>query len=155
VNEIRVAQGLTYSIESGFEMHRNAGAFEISTSTRNAALRATVDGVLATVQKLVDQGPTEDELATAKRYLTGQFPIGLQAPGEIADQLLDIDFYGLDPHYLETYEDKVNAVTLEDCRRALKSYFCTKDLRLLVVGPPDSAKAALGGLGPIDVVPIP
>jgi hypothetical protein len=38
-----------------------------------------------------------------------------------------------------------------DCRRALKSYFCVDDLRILVVSNPEVAKKALEGLGPIDV----
>jgi hypothetical protein len=38
-----------------------------------------------------------------------------------------------------------------DCRRALKSYFCTDDLRILVVSNPGVAKKALEGLGTIDV----
>jgi zinc protease len=155
VNEIRVVRGLTYGIASSFPMYRNAGAFEVSTFTRNATLRPCVDGVLSVIQTLVEQGPTDAELDKAKRYLTGQYPLGLQAPDELARHLLDIEFYGLDPNFIETYDAKVNAVTLDDCRRALKSYFCTSELRLLVVANPDSAKAALAGLGATDVVPIP
>jgi predicted Zn-dependent peptidase len=75
----------------------------------------------------------------------------LQAPDELASQLLDIEFYGLDPKFVETFSDRVNAVTMTDCRRALKSYFCTDDLRILVVSNPDVAKKALEGLGTIEV----
>jgi zinc protease len=106
---------------------------------------------LAEMKKLVDQGPTEDELAQAKRYLTGQFPLGLQAPDALAAQLLDVEFYRLDPHVLETFPDRVGAVTMEDCRRALKSYFCVDDLRILVVSDPAVAKPQLEGLGPVEV----
>src|SRR5207253_921402 len=71
VNEIRVVQGLTYSISSRWPMYRNAGTYEISTFTRNETLRKTIDATLAEVQKLVDAGPTQAELDKAKRYLTG------------------------------------------------------------------------------------
>jgi len=94
------------------------------------------------------------ELDKAKRYLTGQFPLGLQAPDELAAQLLTIEFYGLDPHYLEAYADHVNAVTLADVRRVLKDRFGVGDLRILVVSNPDSARAALAGLRPIAVQPL-
>jgi len=151
VNEIRVVQGLTYSISSRFRMQRNAGQFVISTFTRNETLRKTVDEVLKVVQALKTEGPTPEELEKAKRYLAGQFPLGLQAPDDLAGQLLNIEFYGLDPAYLATFADKVNAVTMDDCRRALKSYFCTDDLKLLVVTQPELGKTALEGLGPVSV----
>ena len=103
------------------------------------------------VKDLLDAGPTEEELAKAKRYLTGQFPLGLQAPDALATQLLEVEFYGLDPKYVETFSDRVNAVTMVDCRRALKSYFCVDDLRILVVSNPEVARTALDGLGPAEV----
>jgi zinc protease len=151
VNEIRVVQGLTYSISSRFGMFRNAGTFRVSTFTKNESIRKTIDETLKVVKTLLDAGPSEEELAKAKRYLTGQFPLGLQAPDALAAQLLDIEFYGLDPRYVETFNDRIEAVTMTDCRRALKSYFCTDDLRILVVSNPDVAKPALAGLGPIEV----
>ena len=151
VNEIRVVQGLTYSISSRFGMFRNAGTFRVSTFTKNESIRKTIDETLKVVKALLEGGPSEEELAKAKRYLTGQFPLGLQAPDALAAQLLDIEFYGLDPKYVETFNDRINAVTMTDCRRALKSYFCADDLRILVVSNPEVAKQALGGLGPIEV----
>jgi zinc protease len=151
VNEIRVVQGLTYSISSRFAMFRNAGTFRIGTFTRNETIRKTIDETLKVVKALQDQGPSEEELAKAKRYLTGQFPLGLQAPDALATQLLDVEFYGLDPKFVETFNERINAVTMVDCRRALKSYFCVDDLRILVVSNPEVAKKALEGLGPIDV----
>lgn len=151
VNEIRVAEGLTYSISSRFGMFRNGGTFRIATSTRNETVRKTIDATIQVVKKLLGQGPSDEELETAKRYLTGQFPLGLQAPDALAAQLLDIEFYGLDPGYVETFNDRVNGVTMTDARRALKSYFCVDDFKILVVSNPETAKKALEALGPIEV----
>jgi len=151
VNEIRVVQGLTYGIGSGFRMYRNAGTFGITTFTRNETLRRCIDESIRVLKQLLEQGPSEEELAKAKRYLTGQFPLGLQAPDQLAAQLIEIEFYGLDPQFVEKYDASVNNVAMTDCRRALKSYFCTDDLKILVVSNPDSARKALEGLGPIEV----
>lgn len=151
VNEVRVNQGLTYSIGSRFGMYRNAGTFSITTFTRNETIRKTIDAVLATEKKLLDEGPSDEELTKARTYLTGQYPLGLQAPDALATQVLNVDFFGLDPTYLQTYQDKISAVTMTDVRRALKSYFCVDDLRLLVVSHPEAAKKQLEGLGPIEV----
>ena len=153
VDEIRVNQGLTYGISSGFTMWRNTGRFGIETFTRNESIRKTVDAVLAEVGKLRDQGPSEEEVARAKRLLTGQFPLGLQAPDDLAAQLLAVEFYGLEPDYLQGFSARIDAVTMEDVRRALKSYFCVGDLRILVVSNPAVARPQLEGLGPLEVGP--
>jgi len=107
--------------------------------------------VLTTEKKLLDEGPTEEELAKARTYLTGQYPLGLQAPDALAAQVINVEFFGLDPQYLQTYQDKIAAVSMTDVRRALKSYFCVDDLRILLVSNPEVAKKQLDGLGPIEV----
>lgn len=154
VNSIRVEKGLTYSINSRFAQYRAAGAFRIGTFTRNDKLRTCVDAVLAEVGKLVDEGPTTAEFDKARNYLVGQYPLGLQAPDDLAGELANVEFYKLDPKFIETYGDRVRAVTMDDVKRVLKQHFCTKDLRLLVVSNPDVAKKALEGLGPIEEKPI-
>ena len=103
------------------------------------------------VQKLVDEGPTPAEFAKAKRYLTGQFPLGLQSPDALAARIADIEFYQLDPRYLETYAARIEAVAMPDVRRVLKERFGVRDLRILVISDPAAAQPALEGLGPVAV----
>ena len=148
---MRVRQGLTYEIASDFDMERDAGTHEISSSTRVAATRKLIDAALAQVRKLAEEGPTEQELASAIQYLTGQYPMDLQAPADLAERILDVEFYGLGEGDLETFPDRVRAVTMTDVRRALKSYFCTSDVRIVVVADPAAVRAQLEGLGPIEV----
>jgi zinc protease len=154
IDQVRVNLGLTYSIRSNFDMYRHAGTFSITTFTRNETIRECVDATLKEVRKLVDEGPTEEELARAKRFMTGQFPLGLQAPGSLAQRLADVEFFGLPPTFLSGYADQVNAVTLADVRRAFKSYFCTEDLRILVVSDPAQARPALESFGTVSVKPL-
>ena len=151
VNSIRVEQGLTYSISSRFQQNRSAGAFRISTFTRNEQLRKCVDAVLAEVKKLVDAGPTDAELDKSRNYLKGQFPLGLQSPDDLAAEIGSAEFFGLPQDFIASYPDKIGAVTMDDVKRVLKTYFCTEDLRVLVVTNGEMAKKALDGLGAIEV----
>lgn len=150
VNSIRVEQGLTYSISSQFQQRRAAGAFRISTFTRNDQLRKCVDATLAEVKKLVDEGPTDAELDKARNYLKGQYPLGLQAPDELAGEIANVEFFNLAQDFITTYPEKIGAVTMADVKRVLKSYFCTEDLKILVVSNGDMAKQALAGLGTLE-----
>jgi len=150
VNSIRVEQGLTYSISSRFQQQRAAGAFRISTFTRNDQLRKCVDATLAEVKKLVDEGPTAEELDKARNYLKGQFPLGLQAPDELAGEIANVEFFGLPQDFIATYPARVDAVSMADVKRVLKSYFCTEDLKILVVTNGELAHKALDGLGAME-----
>ena len=75
----------------------------------------------------------------------------LQAPDALAAQLLDAEFYGLEPNALESYPDRIEAVTMGDVRRALKSYFCVDDLRIVVVSNAGTARPQLEDLAPVEV----
>jgi zinc protease len=154
VNSIRVEQGLTYSISSRFAAYRNAGQFRIGTFTRNEQLRKCVDATLAEVQKLVDEGPTQAEYDKARNFLKGQFPLGLQSPDDLAGELANMEFFALPQDFIAGYPAKVTAVTMDDVKRVLKTYFCTNDLKILVVTNGEMAKKALDGLGQIEVVEI-
>ena len=151
VSEVRVRQGLTYDIDSGFDMDRDAGTYDITSSTRVESTRQLIDAALTQVQKLAEEGPTDQELASAIQLLTGQYPMELQAPDELAERVLDVEFYRLGADDLEAFPDRVRAVTMTDVRRALKSYFCTSDLRIVVVGDPKVVRPQLESLGPIEL----
>ena len=132
-------------------MQKDAGEYVITTFTKNETLRKAIDETIRVVQRLKTDGPTQEELDKAHQYLTGQYPLGLQSPDDLAARLLDVEFYGLPAGDLNTFADRVDAVTLADCRRAAKSYFCTDDLKILVVTNPDVGRKALAGLGPLTV----
>ncbi len=154
VNAIRVEKGLTYSISSGFTQHRGAGAFRVNTFTRNAKLRECVDATLAEIAKLANEGPTQAELDKARNYLVGQYPLELQAASDLTGQIATVEFYGLPQDWIAKYNDRVRAVTMDDVKRVLGTYFCSDKLRIVVVTQGDVAKKALDGLGPLEVRPI-
>ena len=106
------------------------------------------------VQKLVDEGPTQAEYDKARNFLKGQFPLGLQSPDDLAGELANVEFFGLPQDFIAGYPAKVTAVSMDDVKRVLKTYFCTSDLKILVVTNGEMAKKALDGLGQIEVVEI-
>ena len=110
-----------------------------------------MDAVLAEVKKLVDEGPTDAELDKSRNYLKGQFPLGLQAPDDLAAEIANTEFFGLPQDFIANYPAKIGAISMEDTKRVLKSYFCTDDLKILVVSNGEMAKKALDGVGTLEV----
>ncbi len=151
VNEIRVNQGLTYGVSSRFNMFKETGAYVISTFTKNKTTRKTIDVALAEVKKFREKGVSSDELAGAKNYLKGLFPSRLQTPEALASQISDIEFYNLDSKYVDTYMQKIDAVTLDDIKRVANKYFDYQDVVFVVVTNPKETKKDLEGLGKIEM----
>jgi zinc protease len=103
------------------------------------------------VQKLVDEGPTDAEYDKSRNFLKGQFPLGLQSPDELAGEIANAEFFELPQDFIASYPQRITAVTKDDVKRVLKSYFCTQDLKILVVTNGELAKKALEGVGKLEV----
>lgn len=133
-HEVREKRGLTYGVTSQFMPMPGNGPFIISLSTENkeaaTALKVTQD-ILATYLK---EGPTEKELADAKQYLMGSFPLSLSSNASIANMLLRIAFYHLPNDYLNTYVARINAVTTTQIKQALQKNIHPNKMLVIAVG---------------------
>ncbi|MES2906617.1 MAG: insulinase family protein, partial [Pseudomonadota bacterium] len=76
-------------------------------------------------------GPTEQELAETKSYLTGYYPLSFDSTTKIAGMLLSLQLDNMPPEYLTERAKIINAVTIEDIRRVAAKIF--KDPLLVVV----------------------
>ncbi len=112
-NEIREKRGLAYSVYSYFIPMHEKGPYQLGLQTRNDQAEQALNVVRETLEKFIQQGPTEQELTAAKQNITGGFALRLDSNSKIADYLTVIGFYGLPLDYLKSYKDKVNAVTIE------------------------------------------
>jgi zinc protease len=83
---------------------------------------------------------TEEELEAAKTYLTGAYPLRFDGNGRIARILVGMQMDDLSIDYVDTRNDKVNAVTLEDIARVVKRIYRPEDLHFVVVGQPEGVE---------------
>src|SRR4029453_8849785 len=77
---------------------------------------------------------SEFELADAKAYLTGSFPLTIETPGAIAMQVVNALFYGLPLEQLQTFRERVNAVTVDDIQRVSRELLKPDRLSVVLVG---------------------
>ncbi len=131
---LRTERGLTYGASADMEALRLAGEFVAETNTKSEttadALRITVDEFWRLQREPVDRR----ELKGAQDYLAGSFPLTIETPGQIASQVLNRLFYGLDLKGLETYRDEVQAVTVEDVYRVSHEFLKPDRLSIVLVG---------------------
>ena len=84
---------------------------------------------------MANEGPTEDELAKAKAYLKGSYALNFDTSTKIASQLLQIQLDDLGIDYIDKRNGLIDAVTLEDARRAAKR-LAEGGMLVTVVGQP-------------------
>ncbi len=131
---IRQENGLAYSIYSHFSPMSVAGPFLVNMQTRNDQTQQALELVNKTLTEFMEKGPTEEELADAKRHLLGSFPLRTASNRNIVDYLGMIGFYNLPLDYLEQYPDKIAALTVQDVITAFKHHIDPEALLTVTVG---------------------
>jgi zinc protease len=149
---VRSDAGLTYGVHSGFGMRRQPSLFVVSTFTRVAEVRTVVDLLLAELERMRTEPPTEEELAQARTLATGSFSLGLETSDAVIGGLVDLDVHGLPDDSLDTYRSRVRAITVEDTTREAQRRLHPDRVAIVVVGPAAQLQPLLAGLGPIEVV---
>lgn len=133
MTDIRDNKGLVYSIYSLFGANRFPGEFAVNLQTRSKSANEAIEGVLAEIQKIRNAPVTETELAEAKAYLVGSFPLRMETTARLASLLSAIEYYQLGLDYFEKYPTYINKVTQNDVLRVAKKYLDPEHYALVVV----------------------
>ncbi len=131
---LRTERGLTYGAQADMDTLRESGAFEASTNTRSEATGEVLRLMVDEFWRLQRERVGERELADAKAYMTGSFPLTIETPDAIATQVLNVLFYGLPVEQLQSFRERVNAVTVDDVERVARFYLRPDRLSIVLVG---------------------
>lgn len=133
-NEIRERRGLSYSAWSYFLPQRRAGLFAAVLATRNDQVGEALSALRATFREFREHGPTAEELERSKENIIGGFPLRIDSNAEMLEQIARIGFYGLPLDYLETYPDRIAAVTREAAHEAFRRRMDPERQVIAIVG---------------------
>ena len=133
--EIREKRGLSYGAYSYFSPRRGAGPFTASLQTRADQQEQALQLMRDTIRDFIEHGPAPEELQAAQNNISGGFPLRLDSNSKILGYIAMIGFYGLAPDYLDTFVDKVNAVTVEQVRDAFRRRLQPDRFVTVMVGP--------------------
>lgn len=133
-NEVREKRGLSYSVYSYFNPMRQTGTFVLGLQTQNAKADESLRVIRETLGKFLKEGPSEKELIAAKKNIIGGFPLKIDSNSDLMGYLLVIGFYGFPLDYLETFNDRINAVTLEQIRETFGRRIDPAKMHLVMVG---------------------
>ena len=132
--EVREKRGLSYSIYSSFAPGLHAGAFMVNLQTRPDQARQAVQVVRDVVRRFVEEGPTEEELKEAKDNLVGGFALRIDSNRKLLEGVASIAWNDLPLNYLDTWTDRVTAVTREQVRAAFARKLQPDRMVTVIVG---------------------
>jgi len=133
-DEIREKRGLSYSAYSYFRPMREAGPYQFGLQTRNDQAEQALEVLKQTVVDFVEKGPTAEQLTAAQKNITGGFALRLDSNSKIADYLAMIGFYNLPLDHLDTFNARVDAVTLEQIKAAYTKRIHPQKMITILVG---------------------
>ena len=139
--EVREKRGLTYGVYAYLSPFDQAPLMLGSLASSNAAMAEALSVVEAEWRRMAEEGVTEEELAAAKLYLTGAYPLRFDSNVKIASILVGLQLAGLPIDYVKTRNELVEAVTLDGINRVAKRLFQPEELHFVVVGQPDGLEA--------------
>ena len=131
---LREDKGYTYGAYSNLDARRSAGTFRSTAEVRTPVTGDSIKEFLYELDRIRREPVSAKEIADAKSYLTGVFPIRLETQEGLTDQLVQIKMLNLPDDYLERYRDRLQAVTVEDIQRIAQKYVKPDEAALIVVG---------------------
>jgi zinc protease len=114
---------------------REKGPFKASLQTRTDQTQEALSVLQEQLKIFIDNGPTEAELEASKKNITGGFPLRLSSNSKIIGYIAMIGFYDLPSDYLETFNARVNAVTVDQIKDAFKRRLSPDKFVTVMVGP--------------------
>lgn len=134
---LREAKSYTYGAYSRFNTKRLAGDFEANSEVRTSVTGDALKEFFYELIRIRKDEVDNAELQDAKNYLTGTFPIRAETQGGLTNLILIQQLYALPADYLQTYRERINAVTPADVKRVANTYLQPEKIAMVIVGDAD------------------
>jgi zinc protease len=146
-HEVREKRGLAYSVYESLLWMDHSAVFVGNTGTRADRAGETVDAIDKEIRRMAEDGPTQQELDEAKSYLKGSQMLALDTSSKLASALLQYQIDKLPIDYIEKRNAIVDAVTLDDAKKAAQRLW-GKGLLTVIVGRAPQAAAQPAAAAP-------
>ena len=140
MDNIRDNRGLAYDVHSSFTPRKEPGEFQVWVQTKSESANEAIAEIFKELDRVRTVPVSDAELADAKAYLTGSFPLRMDTSAKVAGILSSIEIYGLGLDYPERYPGLINAVTKDDILRVAKKYLHPERMVIVVLGDQEKIK---------------
>jgi predicted Zn-dependent peptidase len=150
---VREKESLAYSASARpVELAHDAQPLFAYAGTQAPKTAEAVQAMLDTLSGMRSSPPREQEVAEAKRYLSGIFAVRMETIGAISDMVAQLRELNLPDDYWDTYRAALRGVTTADVDAAAARMFAPGHLLIVVAGDADVVAAPLARFGDVTVV---
>jgi predicted Zn-dependent peptidase len=151
---LREDKGYTYGVGAGFDMRRGAGPFGVRTAVQTASTVPAISEALNELHRMRDTLVTDAELAVARDYMVGVFPLRFETPGAVVGAIGGLFVNELPDDELARYRGLVEAVTAQDVQKAARDHIHPDRLAIVLVGDADVVGKDLeaSGFGDLEII---
>ena len=139
-SNIREEKGLVYAAYSYFAAGVDTGHWRLMLQTKNKSANEAISESIKEIRRMQEKGVTDQELAEAKAYITGNFATRFESSSRIAGYILAVERLGFPPDYAGRYLDLIRAVTKEQIQASAQKHIRLDKSVLTVVGNMSEAK---------------
>ncbi len=131
---LREEKAYTYGAYTRLNTKRLAGDIEATAEVRNEVTGDSLKEFFYELERIRQDKVGDEELADAKNFLTGVFPIRAETQEGLTNLIVNQHLYGLPDDYLQTYREHVDAVTADDVIDAAQKYVRPDEMAIVIVG---------------------
>lgn len=142
--ELREKRGLAYEVSAFYPMRLDQSQFVVYMGTAPDNVAIALEGLQQEVDRLCSVLLTADEMQAAKNKLLGQYALGKQTNGQIAQIFGLYETLGLGIKFDEQFQEYVAGITAEAAREAARTCFSSEPYVSLVGSAIAVEQAGLG-----------
>ena len=150
MQNLREDKAFTYGAGSRLNGSKYTGNFRASANVRNAVTDSAVNEFLVELERIANEGITEEELEAAKASMIGRFARSLEDARTISDFAINTASYDLPEDFYTDYLKNLEAVTVADVNAAARKYIKPQNAYIVVVGKAEEVAKNLERFGPIE-----
>jgi zinc protease len=151
---LREQKSWTYGSYASLDRNRGLGHWEATFEGRTTVTDSALIELLHQIDRIRTEPIPDSELAAAKGFLVGSFPLTIETPRQIARVVTTARLLGLGPNYLRNYRQRLDAVSAVRARAAARRAYRRDALTIVVVGDAKEIYDKLKAIAPVRLVDI-
>ena len=149
---LREKHGFTYGASSNFYYRRGPGPLMVRAAVATEHVGASTRELLAEMERIREEPVGAEELRETQDYLIGTVASSLQTVSAISRRLEILAVHGFPETYYEHYPAVLKDVTSDDVLDAARRHLDPERIAIVAVGPAETLRPQLEGLGPVTVL---
>src|SRR5436190_385755 len=129
---LREQKSWTYGSYAGLRRNRGLGYWQATFEGRTEVTDSALVELLHQIDRVRTETIPDSELNAAKGFLVGSFPLTIETPSQIAQVVSTARLLGLGSNYVQTYRDRLSAVTPTRARSAAQRTIRRDNLTIVV-----------------------